>query len=106
MSAMRMIEQKKNLFNYDTGYKSPYDSKFPLKYGGLTSKIPNKKQQIKNPIISYGRPQSANIAADRRRMNNLGKQIGQLIDKKEEMSITGKKRYPSSNPREQLYRRN
>ena len=43
MSAMRMIEQKKNLFNYDTGYKSPYDSKFPLKYGGLTSKIPNKK---------------------------------------------------------------
>jgi hypothetical protein len=49
--------------------------------------------------MSYGRPQSANIAADRRRMNNLGKQIGQLIDKKEDISITGKKRYPSSNAR-------
>ncbi len=97
---MRMVEQKKNLFTYDNSYKSPYDSKFPLKYGGLTaSKIPTKKQQIKNPIMSYGRPQSANIAADRRRMNNLGKQIGQLIDKKEDISITGKKRYPSSNAR-------
>jgi hypothetical protein len=34
-------------------------------------------------------------------MKNIG--IG-FVDKKEEMMITGKKRYPSTNPREELYR--
>lgn len=38
-----------------------------------------KKEEIKNPIMGYERPQSANIAGDRRKMNKMGPG---LIDKK------------------------
>jgi len=55
-----------------------------------------KKDEIRNPVMAYERPQSANIAAERRKMKNLG---GNYFDKNEEMVVTGKKRYPSSNPR-------
>ncbi len=46
--------------------------------------------------MTYERPQSANIAAERRKMKNVGPGG---FGKKEEMVVTGKKRYPSSNPR-------
>lgn len=31
-----------------------------------------KKEDIKNPMMSYERPQSANIAGERRKMNRIG----------------------------------
>jgi hypothetical protein len=51
--------------------------------------------------MTYERPQSANIAAERGKMKNLG--IG-YVNKREELMVTGKKRYPSSNPRDELYK--
>jgi len=49
--------------------------------------------------MAYERPQSANIQADRKKIKNpltYGTGIGMG---REEMMVTGKKRYPSSNPR-------
>lgn len=63
---------------------------------GSNNKLSMKKDEIRNPVMAYERPQSANIAAERRKMKNLG---GNYFDKNEEMVVTGKKRYPSSNPR-------
>jgi hypothetical protein len=56
---------------------------------------------MRNPLMSYERPQSANIAGERRKINNIG--VG-VVEKRDEMMVTGKKRYPSNNPREELYR--
>ncbi len=51
--------------------------------------------------MTYERPQSANIAAERRKMRNM---MPGYSDKKEQMMVTGKKRYPSTNPRDDLYK--
>ncbi len=90
------IEPKKNLF-YDTSFKSPYDSKLASKMVTSNSKMTKRKEEIKNPVLSYERPQSANLSGERRKINKV---CMNLIDsKKDDMMITGKKRYPSSNPR-------
>lgn len=67
----RQLEPKKNLFVYDTSFKSPYDSKLISKIGS-NNKLGSKKPEIKNPIMTYERPQSANIAAERRKIRNVG----------------------------------
>lgn len=94
------LEPKKNLFLYDSSFKSPYDSKLTNKIGS-NNKLMKKKEEIKNPIVAYERPQSANIAAERRKVRNVGPNY---FEKKEEMMVTGKKRYPSTNPRDDLYK--
>ena len=96
----KQLEPKKNLFVYDTSFKSPYDSKLITKIGS-NNKLAGKKTEIKNPVVAYERPQSANIAAERRKIRNVGPNY---FDKKEEMVVTGKKRYPSTNPRDDLYK--
>jgi len=35
-------------------------------------KMVKKKEEIKNPMMSYERPQSANIAGERRKTNKIG----------------------------------
>lgn len=68
----KRMEPKSKLFGYDNlqnSLKSPYDAK-------LTTKIAShnklkKKQEIKNPVMTYERPQSPNIAAERRKMKNM-----------------------------------
>jgi hypothetical protein len=58
----KQLEPKKNLFVYDASFKSPYDSKLITKIGS-SNKLGPKKIEIKNPVVAYERPQSANIAA-------------------------------------------
>lgn len=73
---------------------------------GLNNKISKKKEEIKNPMMAYERPQSANIAADRRRLKN-GLLPTAVLGSREEMMVTGlssKKRYPSTNPKDDPYK--
>lgn len=75
----KQLEPKKNLFVYDTSFKSPYDSKLMTKIGS-NNKLTGKKTEMKNPVVAYEknpvvayeRPQSANIAAERRKIRNVG----------------------------------
>ena len=90
------------MFPYDnliTNFKSPYETKSVGSKIGSFNKLTKKKQEdeFRSPLMTYERPQSANIAAERRKMKNTGS--GGFNTKKEEMVVTGKKRYPSSNPR-------
>jgi hypothetical protein len=39
---------------------------------GSNNKLGPKKTEIKNPVVAYERPQSANIAAERRKIRNVG----------------------------------
>ena len=61
--AAKIMEHKKNLFTYDSGFKSPYDTKLASKFGSSNPKIPKKKEEVRVPVVTYERPQSANIAA-------------------------------------------
>ena len=67
----KKLEPKKSLFVYDTDFKSPYDSKLITKISS-NNKLTAKKTEIKNPVLTYERPQSANIAAERRKIRNVG----------------------------------
>lgn len=55
-------------------------------------------------MVSYGRPQSANISGERGKMNRIGVGLLDSSGKKDDLMVAGKKRYPSTNPREELYR--
>ena len=68
------------------------------------SKMTKKKEEIKNPVISNERPQSANISGERRKMSRVGVGLLEGGTKRDDLMVAGKKRYPSSNPREELYR--
>lgn len=50
--------------------------------------------------MTYERPQSANISAERRKIKNFGTGFIEKNEKKEDLMVTGKKRYPSTNPRD------
>lgn len=42
--AAKIMEHKKNLFTYDSGFKSPYDTKLASKFGSSNPKIAKKKE--------------------------------------------------------------
>ena len=52
---------------------------------------------MKNPVMTYERPQSANISGERKKINKVG--VNLIDTRKDEMIVAGKKRYPSTNPR-------
>ncbi len=54
--------------------------------------------------MSYGRPQSANISGERAKMARVGIGLIDSSSRKDDLMVAGKKRYPSTNPREELYR--
>lgn len=74
---------------------------------GTNIKGIKKKEEIKNPLMTYDRPTSANIGSDKKKgtkvvtNNPLTEKLGY------DMMITGsnsKKRYPSSNPKEDSFK--
>lgn len=80
--------------------KNPYQTKLVGKIN--TIKNQKKREEIKNPIMNYERPISANINGDKKKLkpngipNPLAEKLGF------DMMVTGstaKKRYPSSNPK-------
>jgi protein-tyrosine phosphatase len=68
----------------------------------------NGSQEIRNPVMTYDRPTSANINQDRRRPTKPPAPNNPLAEKLPyDMMITGsnsKKRYPSSNPKEDSFK--
>ncbi len=90
---------KSKVGNYDalmSTFKSPYENKYVSKTTS-NSKIPKKKEEMKSTMTSgYERPQSANIAAERRKRNMVPNTYLSQNTRKEELMITGKKRFPST----------
>ncbi len=89
---------------YESSFKSPYDTKLATKLATSSSKISKKKEEIRSPIVSYGRPQSANISGERGKIARVGIGLIDSSSRKDDLMVAGKKRYPSTNPREELYR--
>lgn len=64
------------MFGYDSpqpNIKTAFQSKLSGKIGvpsSIATKNIKKKDDIKNPMMIYERPQSANIQADRKKMKN------------------------------------
>ena len=108
------------LFGNETGmattFKNPYEMKQIGKIGSNPKAI-KKREEIRNPVMAYERPTSANISnggSDKKRVikpttttNPLSEKLGY------EMMVTGsgpatgssaKKRYPSSNPKEDSFK--
>ena len=57
--------------------------------------------------MAFERPQSANISAERKRLANQKLQTAMMAGQKEDMMVTGlngKKRYPSTNPKDDIYK--
>ena len=67
-----------------------------------------KKEEIKNPLMTYDRPTSANIGSDKKKAPKPPVATNPLTEKLGyDMMITGsnsKKRYPSSNPKEDSFK--
>jgi hypothetical protein len=104
------------LFPYDSGmsttFKNPYEMKMIGKIGSNTKPALNKKkEEVRAPISTFDRPTSANIAADRKKPSSSKPTSGNNIINEKlgyDMMITGssnsKKRYPSSNPKEDSFK--
>jgi hypothetical protein len=98
------------LFPYDSGlattFKNPYEMKMIGKIGS-NIKPTKKKEEVRAPISTFDRPTSANIGSDKKKpikptaSNPISEKLGY------DMMITGsnsKKRYPSSNPKEDSFK--
>ena len=108
------INQK--LFPYDTTgmattFKNPYEMKMIGKIGpGL--KNPKKKEEIKNPLMAYDRPISANTNLDKKKgtkitppnpvVEKMG--IDMMVTNSTSANSNAKKRFPSSNPKDYSYK--
>ncbi len=99
------------LFPYDsslsTTFKNPYEMKMIGKIG-TNMKGAKKKEEIKNPIMTYDRPTSANMNIDKKKPVTKPPGSNPISDKLGyDMMVTGsntKKRYPSTNPKEDSFK--
>lgn len=98
------------LFAYEnpvnTNIKAAYDNKIVGKLGTTTGtnigKNIRKGEEVRKGVLGNDRPQSANIVPDRKKGKN-----GYSGYSGEDLIVTnniGKKRFPSTNPREDLLR--
>lgn len=100
------------LFPYDsslsTTFKNPYEMKMIGKIGTNMKGGIKKKEEIKNPLMTYDRPTSANIGSDKKKTSKPPVTTNPLTEKLGyDMMVTGsntKKRYPSSNPKEDSFK--
>jgi len=93
---------------FSTTYKNPYETKMTGKIG-TNLRGYKKREEIKNPMMAYDRPNSAkDKEAEKKKIGRLGvPNIVPLTDKLGEMMVTNstaKKRYPSSNPKDDTFK--
>jgi len=89
---------------FSSTLKNPYEMKMASKIGG--GRGIKKKEEIRNPMIVLDRPISANQISEKKRGRPPA--MAMLADKLGgEMMVTGsmaKKRYPSSNPKDDSFK--